>query len=136
VLGVAALAGVVLAGTLLPSGSGTGPDPDLVPPAASPDGEPVPYPDLAGLRLLLPSGWQGQQVLGDGQGADEPIGVAATQPLGDPRLKYCVKGEAAACAVLGRLESPDDALLLLRMDRTGVLAAKARPAPELAPVAL
>ncbi|WP_327354741.1 hypothetical protein [Streptomyces sp. NBC_01304] len=134
VLGVAAVAGAVLAGTLLPSGSGA--DPDLVPPAASPAGKPVPYPDLAGLRLRLPAGWQGEQLLLDGQGADEPVGVAATQPLGEPRLKYCVQGAPRSCAVIGRLRSPDDALLLLRVDRTPVLAAKARSGPRLDPVAL
>ncbi|MFF0446233.1 hypothetical protein ACFYT4_07430 [Streptomyces sp. NPDC004609] len=127
---------LALAGTLLPDALR---DPGPVPPAApSVSGGPtvppppsgtvgertVGYPELAGLRLRLPGGWQTLELPESGEFKVPARGFAADQPLrAFPRP--CAADDQRACMPLDRLR-PGGALLELTPEHSGKWPLKLR----------
>ncbi|MFE0174758.1 hypothetical protein ACFWZ2_20785 [Streptomyces sp. NPDC059002] len=131
----ASVAGLALAGVLLPGlsgGGGTG----AVPPAATPPPAPeaeraVSYPELDALRLRLPEGWRALEIGEDARSKSPATGFAGTQRLAPYKQPCHALGADGWCSPLERLDPDRGMLLVLRADRSGSLARKAGDTPEL-----
>ncbi|TGB09561.1 hypothetical protein [Streptomyces sp. MZ04] len=133
----ASVAGLALAGVLVPEALRSSADPEVVPPAATPpsrqgvDERTVSYRELGGgLTLRLPADWQALAVPADDRTKSPPIGFAGTQRL-TLYKQPCKPDEPGGwCNPLDRLDPEDGALLALRSEKAGGLTKRARKPPE------
>lgn len=134
----AAVAGLVVAGTLLP-GFLRGATDEGAPPASpaptvtdasAPDGRAVRFPYLYGLTLRLPPGWQALAVPADPALGLQPRGIVASRRIPATAAPTCAPKPGTDCDP-ARTLGPGEVLVTLDRAKFGGLHTKTQDPPEL-----